>query len=500
MIELNGVSFTYRDGGGVERLTMHVRQGECVVLAGACGCGKTTVTRLINGLSPHFYPGELRGTIRVADVVNEQVHPDALAAKVGSVFQNPRSQFFTPDTTGEIAFTCENLAMERDEIVRRVQHSVTTLGIEHLLEKEVGKLSGGEAQLVAIASVLAPDPPIFVLDEPSANLDARATRELSNVLKTLKGLGKTIVIAEHRLYYLMDVADRFLYMENGTIVCEWTNRQFAAVPDAERQALGLRAAALETLRPSAPPKTGPAGTNRLSVSDGWFSYRKGVPVLAGLNMDVCPGEVIGIVGSNGQGKSTLAKILCGLLTEQQGSVTLQGRALRPKQRNRTVYLVMQEPGYQLFTESVEAEMRLTDTAPGQEEIDGMLELLQLGAFRERHPMSLSGGQKQRLSIGVAMMKRADTVILDEPTSGLDYENMMRIKELILRLRAADKKVLIITHDYEFILHTCTRIMHMADGRIRLDYPLADTHLHRLRECFIPRKEEERDEQQRQIDG
>ena len=177
-----------------------------------------------------------------------------------------------------------------------------------------------------------------------------------------------------------------------------------------------------------------------------------------------------------------------------------GEALRPKQRNKAIYLVMQEPGHQLFTESVEAEMRLTDAVPGAEQIDEMLRTLRLEEFKDRHPMSLSGGQKQRLSIGVAMMKRADVFIMDEPTSGLDYGNMIRIKELIQKLREQGKIVLIITHDYEFLLHTCTRVLHMADGKIHRDYVLNHTNLYLLRDFFIPKKEEKLYEQFREINS
>ena len=273
MIEFKDVSFRYHDGGGVANLTMHIKKGECVVLSGASGCGKTTVTRLINGLSPHFYPGEFKGNIFVAGATNAQLKPDMISMKVGSVFQNPRSQFFNLDTTSEIAFTCENLGMERDEILRRIRQSVKTLGIEHLLEKDIFKLSGGEKQLVAIASVLAPDPPIFVLDEPSANLDAQAVQELSKVLEKLKNMGKTIVIAEHRLYYLMNVADRFIHMENGEIFHEWTRDQFLAIPEAKRKAFGLRSTSLETLKPNIPSVIA-LKNNRLSVSDCCFYYQK----------------------------------------------------------------------------------------------------------------------------------------------------------------------------------------------------------------------------------
>jgi len=238
--------------------------------------------------------------------------------------------------------------------------------------------------------------------------------------------------------------------------------------------------------------------NGLSVSGCSFYYQKDTPVLANLNISVSPGEVIGLIGKNGEGKSTLARILCGLQKEKRGTVTLCGKPLRPKQRTKAAYLVMQEPGYQLFTESVEAEMRLTDAAPGPEEIDEMLRSLNLEGFKDRHPMSLSGGQKQRLSIGVAMMKHVEVFILDEPTSGLDYANMTRIKELILKLREQGKKILIITHDYEFLLHTCTRVVHIADGKIYRDYVLDNRNLHLLRDLFIPEKEETFYEQYRKI--
>lgn len=499
MIDFKDVSFRYHDGGGVEKLTFHIDKGECVVLTGASGCGKTTVTRLINGLSPSFYAGEFQGELHVADVSGEQLKPEQISSVVGSVFQNPRSQFFNLDTTSEIAFACENLGIGRDEILRRVHQSAETLGILHLLDRDIFQLSGGEKQMVAIASALTPDPPVFVLDEPSANLDAQAIQELASVLKTLKNMGKTIVIAEHRLYYLMDIADRFIHMQDGRISHEWTNIQLSGLPDTQRQTLGLRATDLHSLRPAAFATAAPQHM-KLSVSDCCFCYRRDAPVLSGLKMEVSPGEVIGLVGQNGQGKSTLARILCGLQKEQRGAVLLCGKPLRRRNRADKAYLVMQEPGYQLFTESVEAEMQLTDADPTPEEISKMLRILNLENLKERHPMSLSGGQKQRLSIGVAMMKHTDLLILDEPTSGLDFDNMMCIRELIMMLKKQEKKVLIITHDYEFLLNTCTRIMHMSDGKIHHDYTLNEQNFHLLRECFIPRKENKHNEQLRKANG
>jgi energy-coupling factor transport system ATP-binding protein len=325
---------------------------------------------------------------------------------------------------------------------------------------------------------------IFVFDEPSSNLDRNAVGELARLMSRLKEAGKTLLIAEHRLYWLAGLIDRVVYMKAGRIEDEWRAGEFLALPERKRTDLGLRALNPDALRPAA--KMSERKSPILRVSGLSAYYKRGEPVLRDISFEASPGEAIAILGENGAGKTTLARTLCGLHTKASGEITLNGVKLSPKARAGPFYLVMQESGYQLFTDSVENELLLSKdrrSRPSPGKVAGILESLSLAALRERHPMSLSGGQKQRTAIGTAMAHDARVLIFDEPTSGLDYGNMRRVVAVIEQLRAEGKVVFIITHDYELLFAACTRVMIAADGRIKSDFPLTEENISKVKEIF-----------------
>ena len=460
MISIDHVSFGYGETQEtLSQVSTVIAPGECVLLCGASGCGKTTVTKLINGLIPAFTPGcRLEGRVEVDGLDPGTTPMYELARKVGSVFQNPKSQFFNLDTDSELAFGLENEGRPPEEIRRRVADTVEALHLQELQRRSIFSLSGGQKQLLAFGSVYAMGPEVFVLDEPTANLDQDAIARLHDQIACLKHQGRTVVIAEHRLYFLTDLIDRALYLRDGVLERTFTREQFCALTDGEREALGLR-----TLIPAGCtlPAAAPAGAKEgLSVEGLTCAYRKEPPVFQALSFSARPGEVVAITGPNGVGKTTLSRCLCGLIREQAGQIALNGRPLNRKKRQKAAFCVMQDVNHQLFSDSVWGECRMSAPDVPDSTLKGVLDSLYLLPFRERHPMSLSGGQKQRLAVATALLSEKPILIFDEPTSGLDYARMVEVSGVIRSLAQQGRIVLVVTHDQEFLQRACDRVLRL----------------------------------------
>lgn len=470
MISIENVSFGYTENKNMlEHVTLDIPAGECILLCGESGCGKTTVTKLVNGLIPHFTKiDHMEGSVTVADQSVTDLEVYELAKLVGSVFQNPKSQFFHLDTDGELEFGLENQGVAPEEIRRAVERTVTQLGIEPLMGRNVFALSGGEKQMLAFASVYAMNPEIYMLDEPTANLDEDAIRKLREQIILLKKQGKTVVIAEHRLFFLADIIDRAVYIRNGEIKQIFSGEEFQALSDKERISMGLRTIHQTELRlKPAEDIESTGGSNGadsgLCVRTLSCGYKKSPAVFENLSFTAYPGEVLGITGHNGVGKSTLIRCLCGLLKEKGGSITLNGRILKPKQRQKACYLVMQEVNHQLFSDTVFGECEQLGTAD-PEEIRRVLKHFDLDAYEDVHPMALSGGQKQRLAVATAVLSGREVLIFDEPTSGLDYRHMMEVCRITKQLAKDGRIVLVVSHDKEFMQEACDRLLTLGGGK------------------------------------
>ncbi len=496
MIEFQNVDFAYTtvsaEGetihkNGISGFDLTIRDGEFVVMTGGSGCGKTTVTRLINGLIPHYYSGELSGHITIDGKSIPDTPIYETAKHVGSVFQNPRSQFFNVNTTDEIAFAAENQCHEPVEISRAISETAASMHIEKLLDRSIFELSGGEKQIIACASVSVLSPDIIVLDEPSSNLDSSAIEKLKTILYDWKSQGKTIIIAEHRLYFLRELADRMLLLDNGRIVKELPADEIKALTFADTERMCIRPLSLSDISYSL--ERAPELKETLTLENFVFTYKDGKHGINIPKLELPTDSIIAIIGHNGAGKSTLARNICGLEKKCKGVMKLGGKTLKAKERLKNCYMIMQDVNHQLFTESVRDEVLLsiTDKSLTDEQkiqkADEILKQLDLAEYADSHPMALSGGQKQRTAIASGIASSKPIIIFDEPTSGLDLAHMKQVADEILKLRDMGKTVFIVTHDLEFILSCCDHIVRLEKGQVVENYELnKDTGI-RLRQFF-----------------
>ena len=484
MIKIDHISFSYgeenENTGGVRDIDLNIEDGQFVVLCGESGCGKTTITRLINGLIPHYYEGQMAGEVWVnGEKVSEQPLYDT-AAVVGSVFQNPRSQFFNVDTTSEITFGCENLGQPEKDIRERFAKTVRDFRLEKLMDRNIFHLSGGEKQKIACAGVSIMEPDVLVMDEPSSNLDAASILDLRKILAFWKSQGKTIIVSEHRLYYLRGLADRFIYLAEGQVSRDYSAAEFEQLTEQQRSNMGLRTFALERLLPPVLPQQ---EKTALALHNFRFAYKNEPETLHIMDCEIPTNRIVGIIGNNGAGKSTFSRCFCGL-EKRCGEIVWNGRKYRPQDRLSTCYMVMQEVNHQLFTESVLDEVLISMEEENQERAEEILNRLDLLAFKDRHPMSLSGGQKQRVAIASAIASKRSILFFDEPTSGLDYKHMKEVANVLRQVRDTGITVYVITHDLELILDCCTDIVHFEDGSIIDQFPMDADGLEKIRNYFI----------------
>ena len=467
MISIQDVSYFYNRSKGeqIKKISMEIDKGEIILLCGKSGSGKTTVTKLVNGLIPHFLEGSLSGDIYINGKNTSQMKIYEISEQVGSVFQNPKTQFFNLDSDSELIFGLENKGEPPEEIKKRVSKAVYDLGIEKLLNRNVFKMSGGEKQLLAIASVYAMNPEIYVFDEPSANIDENGIEKIREVFIKLKTQGKTIIISEHRLYYLTDLLDRAIYLQDGEIKYTFSNSELISLNDELRRKMGLRTFVKMNNEDFISPVEY-SDTDDFTVSNLKYGYSKSV--LKSVNISAGKGDIIAVTGENGQGKTTLMKILCGLLKEQEGSIKYKDKIFKYKSRRKLCYMVMQDVIHQLFSESVIEEFELSDSKTKKEEVEEILTKLELIKFKDKYPLCLSGGEMQRLAVAVGILMNREIIIFDEPTSGLDYLNMLEISEIIKKF-SKGKIVFIVTHDTELIDNTCNKLLEISDGKVNKFY-------------------------------
>ena len=508
-MQIADLCFRYRtrEELALHGITFQADRGELVLVAGASGCGKTTLMRCINGLIPRSYTGgQLAGTVRLFEEDPTPLPLAQISQMVGTVLQDPEKQIVGSYVLNEVAFGLENLGLPRQQIHERVEWVLDYLGISHLRDRQTFSLSGGEKQKVAIAGVLAMQPDIILLDEPLASLDPVSSQEALALIRRLADEGKTVLLIEHRVEDILRAKpDRALFLSGGEQRYFGDMAGFLDIADYREVKLPapmVLSQARETQEevppppPSAPTNGRPALVEFDHVS---FCYEPEQPVLHDVSLAIRQGDIIALLGPNGAGKTTLIKQAIGLLKPREGTVRVEGqdtRRVSTAQVARTLGYVFQSPTHMLFAPTVQEELAFGprnmhfEEAIVQANVGQAIDILNLRGLEEYPPLALSFGQQKRVTIAAVLAMQSKILAMDEPTAGQDYRNYTNFMNSILALRAQREDlfaaILFITHDLDLAVGYANRVILMANGQIAADGPpeevLADRAL--LERCRI----------------
>lgn len=522
-IEISDVTWTYRktETPAITNLNIEIKPSEIIFITGPAGAGKTTLCRFINGLIPHFYTGKLEGKVVVRGMDTAEYPPEILCGHVGLIFDNPSNQLFNLTVYDEIAFGPENLCIPPDKIREIVADALKFCRLETYVDKTPHHLSGGEQQACALASIMAMRPQIYVLDEPTANLDPYGTElvfdRVEDLFRTEK---KTGIIVEHKLEQISKLADRMIVLDQGKIILEGKPREVMQSVDKLSQ-LGLKVPQVTLLAYNLQKKginlqnlptsleegiktiSGLLDQGRLEVTDKnadqrgenvvektpnekevlidcqdiWYTYPDGTEALKGVNLKIHKGDFLGLIGKNGSGKTTLAKIIKGLYSPTKGKVLVSGTDLFEKtgiDRAKTVGYVFQNPDDQIFSKTIRDEigyglkfLKLSKDAEDKL-INKAAATMELQDHLDKNPFDVSQGLRQRVAIASVLVFEPEIFIIDEPTTGQDFARSKIIMDMVRALHGIGKTIIIVTHDMELIAEYAKRLIVMKSGKMLLD--------------------------------
>ena len=499
-LTLQDLSFTYPAASvpALEHISLSISQGEYILLCGRSGCGKTTLLRhLKTVLTPH---GARSGEVMLDGTALSQISLREQAAKIGFVMQDPDDQIVTDKVWHELAFGLENLGCEQSTMRLRVAEMASFFGIQDWFHRDVAELSGGQKQLVNLASVMAMQPEILILDEPTSQLDPIAAADFLNTLKKInRELGTTVLITEHRTEEVFPAADRVIIMEDGRITADGSpkavagqlhqsgSRMFPALPAPVRifYGAGANGACPLTVRegrrwlaeqfPGAPkitalpPETGLPAEKRpaLEIREGWFRYERNSPdVLKGLNLSVPQGALYAVVGGNGTGKSTMLKAICGICKPYRGKIKLFGKA--PSDYKRALFqgclsMLPQDPKCIFVKQTVLDDLKEMSTNASK--IAEIAEVCQISHLLHMHPGDLSGGETQRAALAKVLLTSPRLLLLDEPTKGLDNFLKQSFAKILKQLCQDGMTIVMVSHDVEFCAEHADMVGMFFDGQL-----------------------------------
>lgn len=507
LFEIQNLSFSYPAAPSrraLNEVSLCVEPGEYLALCGKSGSGKTTLLRHLKGvLTPH---GTRSGSIRFDGRPLETVGLREQASRIGYVMQNPDSQIVTDKVWHELAFGLESLGCDQRAMRLRVAEMASYFGIQDWFHRDVAELSGGQKQLLNLASIMAMQPDVLILDEPTSQLDPIAAADFLNTVRKINlELGVTVLLSEHRLEDILHAADRVVVMEQGRVIADDAPRRigarlrregsdmFDAMPAPVQVFYGaggqgedcpltvregrswlsrtLGTPAVTALKPEPPlPET---AAPALSVREVWFRYAKDAPdILKGLSFDVPPGCLYAIAGGNGTGKSTALKAICGICRPYRGKIKIAGKPVE-KFKDAELFrgnlaMLPQDPQCLFVKKTVREELAEMLDATGTEaeaQIQDAAETCALTALLDAHPYDLSGGEQQRAALAKVLLTRPRLLLLDEPTKGLDSHFKRTFAGILHHLQAQGVTVVMVSHDVEFCASHANLVSMFFDGQI-----------------------------------
>lgn len=489
---LENLTYFYPDSNTpvLDKFSLDIEEGEFLLVIGSSGSGKSTLCRCFNGLVPHFSGGRFQGDVIISGLSTLDVPTHEMAKHVGVVFQDPENQFVMSDVENEIAFGLENLNMGLEAMKGRIDDVLGTLGIIDLKGRRIDTLSGGEKQKVVVASLLAMQPKILVLDEPTSQLDPKSADEFLSFLKDLNTeLGITVVLTEHRIERIMSYASRVLDLDRGKV---GSPKEILSTsryrPPIVELALRLRDRGHEVDIPLSinqakrefaqikprlvkEKKVKKEGKPVIEMKDVSFSYGR-QRVVSNISLTIRQGEFVALIGRNGCGKTTLVKHLNGLIKPQNGTVIVNNKDTRDAtvgELAKHVGYVSQNPNEYLFSETVEDELRFTMRNLGiRGNVDDILGMNNLLKYKHSYPKDLSGGERQKVALASVLIADPDVIVIDEPTRGVDHESKVNLMRYLCDLKDEGKTIILVTHDIELITRYVDRTIVMENGKITAD--------------------------------
>ncbi len=497
-IDIQSLSFSYPNAAkkALDDVNLSIQKGEYVVLCGQSGSGKSTLLRhLKTVLTPH---GTRNGSIRYDNTELSLLDQKTQACAIGFVMQNPDEQIVTDQVWHELAFGLESIGCEQNTMRLRVAEMASYFGIQGWFYRNIDELSGGQKQLVNLASIMAMQPQVLILDEPTSQLDPLAASDFLNTVRKINlELGTTVIITEHRLEDIYHAADRVVVMENGKILADGSPRSigtllhkrsspmFAALPTPVRvfYEVGTKGEAPLTVREGRrwlanalakhsirheelKKETQQFAVSALRIKNVWFRYEKDSPdVLQNLDVSVPGGCLFAIVGGNGTGKSTMLKAICGICKPYRGKIEILGKDSKKHKDlfHNCISMLPQDPTSLFSKTSVREE--LEEMSHNKEKVSEIAALCDISALLDSHPFDLSGGEQQRTALAKVLLTHPKLLLLDEPTKGLDSEFKHRFAKLLCKLKNDGITVVMVSHDVEFCAEYADFVSMFFDGQI-----------------------------------